>query len=118
MELKERFCKKIYDELQGFQKNIMKKSKKDILDSSYKNEVFVNLYYILLGAADELSDALLSNLLNESTNILESLYSNFISDSGEDALHEELKDYVMQEFEESEEDEYSWWNNPAYMEGA
>ena len=118
MELKERFCKKIYDELQGFQKSIMKKSKKDILDSSYKNEVFVNLYYILLGVADELSDALLSNLLNESTNILESLYSNFISDSGEDALHEELKDYVMQEFEEGEDDEYGWWNNPAYMEGA
>jgi len=117
MELKERFCKKIYDELQGFQKGIMKKSKKDILNSSYKNEVFVNLYYILLGVADELSDALLSNLLNESTNILEALYSNFISDSGEDALHEELKDYVMQEFEDYEDDGSDWWNNLAYMEG-
>ena len=117
MELKERLCKKIYDELQGFQKGIMKKSKKDILNSSYKNEVFVNLYYILLGVADELSDALLSNLLNESTNILEALCSNFISDSGEDALHEELKDYVMQEFEDYEDEGSDWWNNPAYMEG-
>lgn len=118
MELKERFCKKIYEELQGFQKSILKQSKKDILSSSYKNEVFVNLYYILLGVADELSDALLSNLLNESTNILESLYVNFISDSGEDALHEDLKDYVMQEFEDYEDDGCDWWNNPAYMEGA
>ena len=118
MELKERFCKKIYEELQGFQKNTMKKSKKDILDSSYKNEVFVNLYYVLLGVADELSEALLFNLVNESSNILESIYNNFVSDSGEDALHEELKDYVMREFEDCEEEEYGWWNNPAYMEGA
>lgn len=116
MDVKERFCKKIYEELQGFQKGILKKNKEDILGSSYKNEVLVNLYYVLLEVADELSEALLTNLVNHSVNVLESIYSNFIGESKEDVLYEELKEHVKQEFEEHGDDEYNWWDE--FTEGA
>ena len=115
MEVKERFCKKIYEELQSFQKGILRKSKEDILGNSYKNEVLVNLYYVLLEVADDFSEALLSNLVNQSVNILESLYSNFLHAAGEDVLYEELREHVKQEFEEHSEDEYNWWQE--YVEG-
>jgi hypothetical protein len=116
MDIRQRFCKKLYEELNEFKRETMHKSKKDIFDSSYKTEVFINLYEILTESADHLSDALLYHLVNQSTSILESLYDDFITDSGEDMMYEDLKDHVMQHF--TEEEESNWWERLAFGEGA
>ena len=118
MSMKERFCNKLYEELQSFQNELLGKSKEDILNASYKREVFVNLYHILLEVADELSEALLLNLVSQSVNILESLYSDFISDSSEDSLYEDLRHHVQKEFDENSEEGCCWWDSPTYEEGA
>ena len=114
MDIKERFCQKIHEELLLYQKSNHKQSSRD----NSKSEIIDKLYNILLFAADELSEALLSNLINQSVNILESLYDNFVTKASDDTMYNELENFVMQEFEEYEDGDCDWWNNPAYMEGA
>ena len=116
MELKQKFCMKIYDELQAYKKSSMRDSKEEIFGNAFKTEVFVNLYEILLDSADKFSDVLLANLVNQSAGILESLYQDFLSKSPEDAFYEDLKEHVENEF--GDESEVEWWNNPVYQEGA
>lgn len=101
MDIRERFCKKVHDELVVFKKEILRESKSEILNSSYKTEVIVNLYEILMENVGDFSDALLNNLVSQGVNILESLYNDFISDSGEDVLYEDIKQHVEREFDET-----------------
>ena len=114
MDIKERFCQKIHEELLLYQKNNHKQSSRD----NSKSEIIDKLYNILLFAADELSEALLSNLISESSSILESLYDNFVTKSNDNTMYSDLENFVMQEFEEHEDGDSDWWTNPAYMEGA
>jgi hypothetical protein len=115
-DIRGRFCKKLYEELNEFKREMMHKSKKDIFESSYKTEVFINLYEILTESADKFSDALLYHLVSQSTSILESLYEDFVTDSGEDTMYEDLKDHVMQRFEDEEDSD--WWDRMPFQAGA
>lgn len=116
MDIKERFFQKLHEDLLLYQRSVCRQSGSGNSNSN-KNKIVEKLYNILLYAADELSEALLSSLIDESKNILESLYNNFVSKSNEDILYNELEDFVMKEIEEYEEDGCDWWNNPDYMEG-
>ena len=58
---------------------------------------------------------LLSNLVNQSTNILESLYADFITDCGDTLQYEDLRNRVAQCFDD-DEGCYEWWNEQAYMD--
>lgn len=113
MDMKQRFCKKLYEELTAFKVSTLQESKEDILGSSYKTEVFVNLYEILIESVDSISDVLLSNLVNQSTNILETFYNSFLSSSEEDPMYAELKHHVERELDE-ESGEYNRWDNLVY----
>ena len=69
MEIKDKFIKKLYTELQQYNeqcenKTSGKNSKLKIC--SYTSEIFIS-------SADKISDMLLRNLVNQSTNILESI---------------------------------------------
>lgn len=113
MNVRDLFIKKIYKEMQMFQR----KSKTDATENSQKNEIFKALYNILLDVADDFSEKLLSELVNQGINILESLYSNLISCAAEESFDEDLKAYVKKEIEDYETEEYGWWNNPEFMDG-
>lgn len=114
MTVKERFCKKVYDELTEFKRKLLKESKSEILGSSYKTEVYVNLYEVLMENVDDFSDALLNNLIAQGTNILESLYINFMSDTEEDVMYEDVRQHVEREFKENQN---SHWGSSVYEGG-
>lgn len=115
MDLKQRFCKKLYEELNAFKVSSIQGGKDDIFGQNGKKEIFASLYEILLESADNFSDMLLSNLVNQSTNILESLYTDFITDCGATLQYEDLRNRVAQRFDDEEEC-YEWWNEQAYMD--
>lgn len=88
------FLKKIYEEYLEFKDKLLQKSKDDIYGDSYKIEVFVNLYEILVEKSDYLSSEILRNLLNQSV-ILETLYNSWMKK--EDSSYDELKQHVEEE---------------------
>ena len=92
MNIRERFLKRIFAELQSFKENLLRKDKETIFGESYKIETFVNLYEILVEQADRLPDVILLELLNQSAGILESLYQEWLK--REDNFYQELKEYV------------------------
>ena len=92
MSIRERFLNRIYAELQAFKENLLLKDKDTIFDESYKIETFVTLYEILVEQSERLSDAILLELLNQSTGILEELYQEWLKK--EDNSYTELKEYV------------------------
>lgn len=102
--IKEKFVKKIYAELQEFKESIMMQEKSAIYSQSYKVEIFSTLYEILMEKADSLSDAILLNLLGQSTGILEALYQDWLKK--DDSSYQELSAHVDSELE----NDYFYWN--------
>lgn len=95
-DIRQSFCKKIYDEFQQFRVSMLRKSKDDIFGEAYKIDVFVNLYEILMEKSEVLSDAILRNLLCIS-GILEILYECWLKK--EDSCFSELLQHVEDEIE-------------------
>lgn len=94
MDLKQRFCKKMYDELEEYKKISMKHSKTEIPENVHKTEAFENLYEILSENADRLSESLLRNLVYQSTGILESLYNDYLGNISSNGLYDEDVSYL------------------------
>lgn len=96
-ELRELFQQRLYMELMLFKDSMLRKEKGDIFKASYKIEVFVNLYEILLVHAEKLQGGMIRELLGLNFGILDSLYQEWLD--REDNFYEELREYACYELE-------------------
>lgn len=95
------FCKKISEELKEFKNSVLKKEKESIYSESYRIEVYVNIYEILMEQAEKLPETVLAVWLKWSTGILAFLYDRWLKI--EDSSYEELKKYVEGEMIQCED---------------
>ena len=84
-------------ELMLFKESMLQKEKADILKASYKIEVFVNLYEILLVYVENLQGDMIRELLGTSFGILDFLYQEWLD--REDNFYEDLREYACSELE-------------------
>ena len=101
MQNRELFCKRIAEELKEFKDSVLTKDKESIYGDSYKIEVYVNIYEILIEQAEKLSEAVLLVWLNQSSGIIASLYVRWLKK--EDDFYEELKNHVLEEMVQCED---------------
>ena len=94
-ELRELFLERLHIELHLFKDSMLRKTKKEIYEASYKIEVFVNVYEILLEDAENLDPEMLRGILHWKYGILESLYEEWLG--RDDNSFDELKSYVGSE---------------------
>lgn len=79
-------------ELQLFRESLFKESGDVVYGSSYKIEVFVNLYEILAGLSDGMAEETMENIMQEGSGMLETLYQGWLK--REDSFYAELEEYV------------------------
>ncbi len=94
-ELREIFLERLHIELYLFKDCMLRKTKKEIYEASYKIEVFVNVYEILLEDTENLDSGTLRGILHWRYGILESLYQEWLG--RDDNSFDELKAYVGSE---------------------
>ena len=94
-ELKELLLERLHIELHPFRDSMLQKTKKEIYEASYKIEVFVNVYEILMEEVENLDSETLRGLLHWRYGILESLYEEWLG--YRDDSYDELKAYVGSE---------------------
>ena len=88
-ELKDLLLKRLHIELQLFKDSILRQPKEEIYKSSYKIEVFVNSYEILLEDMERLDGDTVRGLLYQNFGILDFLYQEWLT--REDCIFDELK---------------------------
>ena len=96
-ELRGLFVQRLYLEYMLFKDSMLQREKKDIFHDSYKIEIFVNLYEILLSYAENLNNSTIRELLKLNFGILEYLYQKW--QYRKDSFYEELRDYACGELE-------------------
>ena len=94
-ELKELFSERLHVELYLFKDSMLQKTKKEIYEASYKIEVFVNVYEILMEEVENLDIETVRGILYWKYGILESLYEEWLG--YRDDSYDELKSYVGSE---------------------
>lgn len=92
MGTREIFCRRMDMELQLFRESLFKESGDVVYGSSYKIEVFVNLYEILAGLSDGMAEETMENIMQEGSGMLETLYQGWLK--REDSFYAELEEYV------------------------
>lgn len=96
-ELRDLLSKRLHIELQIFKDSILQKEKEDIFKSSYKIEVYVNMYEILVVHIDNLDVNTIRRLLSLHFGILEHIYQEWLT--REDVFYDELRACVCGELE-------------------
>lgn len=96
-ELQEVLRQRIHIEFMVFKDSMLQKEKEVIFRDSYKIEVFVNLYEILLEYVGSLQGGILRELLNINFGILDSLYQQWLKE--EDSFYEDINAYACSELE-------------------
>lgn len=94
-ELKDLLLKRLHIELQLFKDSILRQPKEEIYKSSYKIEVFVNSYEILVEDMEGLDEDTVRGLLYQNFGILDFLYQEWLT--REDCIFDELKAYISGE---------------------
>ena len=94
-ELKELFSERLHVELYLFKDSMLQKTKKEIYEASYKIEVYVNVYEILMEEVENLDIETVRGILHWRYGILESLYEEWLG--YRDDSYDELKSYVGSE---------------------
>ena len=94
-ELKELLSEKLHVELHLFKDSMLCKTKMEIYESSYKIEVYVNVYEILMEEVENLEIETVRGVLHWRYGILESLYEEWLG--RDDNSFDELKSYVGSE---------------------
>lgn len=89
--------KRLYLELQMFKYSILRKTKREIYDSSYKIELLVTISDILLDKIQQIDEDRISQLLWFPEGILEWLYQEWLKK--DDSSYEELKAHICSELE-------------------
>ena len=91
-ELRGLLLERLHIEIHLFKDSMLHKAKEGIYEASYKIEVFVNVYEILLESVGELDTETICGLLYRRHSILESLYQEWLG--WDDSSFDELKAYV------------------------
>ncbi len=113
MGIKDKFIKKIYAELQQYKKLYGDKESKE----NSKLEICSCIYEILISSADEFSDMLLMNLVNQSTNILESIYKDCAQNEDYYMVVREHMKNTEYDIAQEEDEECTWWSSVNYDDG-
>lgn len=96
-ELRELLQARLHMELQLFKDSMLQKGKEDIFNASYRIEIYVDLYEILLSHAENLQGSMIRELLGLGFGILDHLYQEWMD--REDSFYVELKEYACNELE-------------------
>lgn len=96
-ELRELLRQRLHLELMLFKDSMLQKEKADIFKASYRIEIYVNLYEILLMYADDLQSNVMRGLLRLDFGILDFLYREWLD--REDSFYKELREYACYELE-------------------
>ena len=95
--LRELLLQRLHMELLLFNDSMFQKEKEDIFMDSYRIEIYVNLYEILVEHADTLGADTMRMLLNLNYGILETVYQKWLGKK--DSFYDELNTYVCNELE-------------------
>ena len=95
--LRELLLQRLHMELLLFKDSMLQKEKEDIFMDSYRIEIYVNLYEILVEHADTLGADTMRMLLNLNYGILETVYQKWLGKK--DSFYDELNTYVCNELE-------------------
>lgn len=96
-ELRELLQQRLHLELMCFKDSMRQQGKEDIFKASYRIEIYVNLYEILLVHTENLQGGMIRELLGLGFGILDHLYQEWMD--REDGFYEELKEYACNELE-------------------
>lgn len=96
-ELRGLLQQRLHLELMCFKDSMLQQGKEDIFKASYRIEIYVNLYEILLVHTENLQSGLIRELLGLGFGILDHLYQEWLD--REDGFYEELKEYACNELE-------------------
>ena len=96
-ELRELLRARLHMELQLFKDSMLQQGKEDIFKASYRIEIYVNLYEILLVHTENLQGSIIRELLGMGFGILDHLYQEWMD--REDSFYVELKEYACNELE-------------------
>ena len=95
--LRELLLQRLHMELLLFKDSMLQKEKEDIFMDSYRIEIYVNLYEILLVHTENLQCGMIRGLLALNSGILDHLYREWLD--REDGFYMELKEYACGELE-------------------
>lgn len=96
-ELRELMRARLHMELQLFKDSMLQKGKEDIFKASYRIEIYIDLYEIVLAHVENLQSGMLRELLGLGFGILDHLYQEWMD--REDSFYVELKEYACNELE-------------------
>ena len=96
-ELRELLQARLHMELQLFKDSMLQQGKEDIFQASYRIEIYVDLYEILLAHVENLQGGMIRELLGLGFGILDHLYQEWMD--REDSFYVELKEYACRELE-------------------
>ena len=96
-ELRELLQQRLHLELMCFKDFMLQQGKEDIFKASYRIEIYVNLYEILLVHTENLQSSMIRELLGLGFGILDSLYQEWLD--REDGFYAELREYACYELE-------------------
>ncbi len=95
--LRELLLQRLHMELLLFKDSMLQKEKEDIFKASYRIEIYVNLYEILMTQTENLQCGMIRGLLELNFGILDHLYQEWLD--REDSFYMELKEYACGELE-------------------
>ena len=95
--LRELLLQRLHMELLLFKDSMLQKEKEDIFMDSYRIEIYVNLYEILLVHTENLQCGMIRGLLALNSGILDHLYREWLD--RQDSFYVELKEYACGELE-------------------
>lgn len=96
-KLRELMRARLHMELQLFKDSMLQQGKEDIFKASYRIEIYVDLYEILLAHVENLQGGMIRELLGLGFGILDHLYQEWLD--REDSFYVELKEYACNELE-------------------
>lgn len=96
-ELRELMRARLHMELQLFKDSMLQKGKEDIFKASYRIEIYIDLYEIVLAHVENLQSGMLRELLGLGFGILDHLYQEWLD--RKDSFYVELKEYACNELE-------------------
>lgn len=96
-ELRELMRARLHMELQLFKDFMLQKGKEDIFKASYRIEIYIDLYEIVLAHVENLQSGMIRELLGLGFGILDHLYQEWMD--REDSFYVELKEYACNELE-------------------
>ena len=96
-EMRELLQQRLHLELMCFKDSMLQQGKEDIFKASYRIEIYVNLYEILLAYTENLQSGMIRELLGLSFGILDHLYQEWLD--REDSFYAELREYACYELE-------------------